>query len=136
MQKAMEMAVKFGYTPAHVSELMDIPSSTIERHLKQYGKVKRTAPPREPKITNDGHIFLVTFILQHKTATLNQLRMRYKKQFNVQLHPSMIYRHLKERCNVTLKWAHRYPVRRNNPKTQAARAKYIEEWNDSGKADY
>ena len=136
MQKAVEMIIRFGYTADHVSKLMGIPSSTIERHYKKFGMVESKPAPRPAKIPHDGHLFLVSFLLKHKTATLNQLKTKYSKEFNVKLHPSTIYRHLKEHCNVTLKRAQRYPIRRNDDRTKNLRMQYIRDFIDSGKIDY
>ena len=57
-------------------------------------------------------------------------------QYQVLLNPSTIYRHLVNKCGVTIKRAHPYAERRTNDETKDIRKTFIEEYIQSGIAKY
>ena len=140
MRKALLRMVRFGWSCARVCKVFEIAPRTFDRYKKKCmengGAPTRQATEARSKITPAGHHFLVNFVQQHNTATLKQFQMQYQKEFNVELHPSTIYRHLLQHCRVSLKRSMQYPEDRNSEETKTKRKNFIIDNIDTKKVIY
>ena len=115
-QRCLELYA-YGYSYEKIAEILEIPESTVKLHHHRYSSRNGNAAPVKKKgpgfnkITTDGSAFLVRTILKQNTLTLDQIRCAYLSKYQALLSPSTIYRHLVNKCGVTIKRAHPYPER-------------------------
>ncbi|KAG2214887.1 hypothetical protein INT45_006526 [Circinella minor] len=140
-QRSLELRA-YGWSFAKIAKVLDMPESTVKLHYSRYENRNGNAAPIKKKsygcnkITSDGSKFLEEMILKQNTLTLEQIRHAYFLQYQVLLNPSTIYRHLVNKCGVTIKRAYPYAERRTDDATKDMRKGFVEEYIQSGIAKY